>query len=87
LSKEASGKFRYLQFLGSKHERKEMRKRLAYPIFPYPKGDNSRYDASQVVDSQLKLFSDDGGSQMKVQGEKQIKKTEHDRSIQQPSLF
>ena len=33
-------------FLGSKKEKKEMAKKLHFGIFPYPKGDNQRYDAS-----------------------------------------
>lgn len=37
---------RYLMFLGSKTQIRKMRKSLKMEILPYPKGDNSRYDAS-----------------------------------------
>ena len=39
-------KHRYLKFLGNKREVRAMYKNLKLPIFPYPKGDNQRYDAS-----------------------------------------
>ena len=39
-------KHRYVYFLGNKTEKKEMLKMLKYPIEPYPKGKNIRYDAS-----------------------------------------
>lgn len=56
LSEESEGKYRYFQFLGSKHDVKEMRRRCVWPILPYPKGDNERYDASYNPDVQLKLL-------------------------------
>jgi len=39
-------KHRYVYFLGNKKQVKEMRGALNYKVFPYPKGDNSNYDAS-----------------------------------------
>lgn len=49
-------KHRYFQFLGDKREVRQMRSRLIYPIEPYPKGDNRRYDASYEPTVQTKLF-------------------------------
>lgn len=43
---ERSRKYRYFALLGSKTERKRMRKLLKYKEEPYPKGDNIRYDSS-----------------------------------------
>lgn len=56
ITMEESGKFRYIQLLGDKREVAEMLANLVYPILPYPKGDNSRYDASVVVPSQIAMF-------------------------------
>lgn len=56
LRHEEGGKHRYFQFLGSKADRKKMLAKLAYPIEPYPKGDNARYDASYSPASQIPLF-------------------------------
>lgn len=53
---ERSRKHRYFYLLGSKTERKRMRKLLAYEEQPYPKGDNVRYDASYEVKPQGLLF-------------------------------
>ena len=44
--KEVEPKHRYVFFLGSKHQKKDMLANLKYPILPYPKGDNKNYDAS-----------------------------------------
>jgi hypothetical protein len=44
--KERARKHRYVMFLGSKKQKKELLASLKYPILPYPKGDNQRYDAS-----------------------------------------
>jgi hypothetical protein len=44
--KKVSRKHRYFYFLGNKSETKNMHNLLKYPILPYPKGDNQRYDAS-----------------------------------------
>ena len=55
-SKETSGKYRYFMFLGDKNQRKEMAACLEYPILPYPKGNNQRYDASYEPITQDLLF-------------------------------
>lgn len=49
-------KHRYFYFLGNKSDVKKMKKELVYPIQPYPKGDNKRYDSSYKVTIQSKLF-------------------------------
>lgn len=51
-----TAKHRYIYFIGSKKEKKEMLKALKYPILPYPKGDNKRYDASYQPKVQGVLF-------------------------------
>jgi hypothetical protein len=56
ITMEESGKFRYLQLLGKKNEVAEMRKALVYAVLPYPKGDNTRYDASSIVPVQQVMF-------------------------------
>jgi hypothetical protein len=53
---ERSRKHRYVYFIGSKRQKKEMLKNLNYEIKPYPKGDNKRYDASYTPDVQGLLF-------------------------------
>ena len=54
--RERSRKHRYIYFLGSKKQIKEMKSKLKYPIYPYPKGDNVRYDASYNPTTQGVLF-------------------------------
>lgn len=49
-------KHRYFYFLGSKKQKKAMLKALPYPIEPYPKGDNKRYDSSYQISIQTTLF-------------------------------
>ena len=56
VSKEESGKHRYFQFLGDKRKVKEMKNNLKYPILPYPKGENKRYDSSYRPTVQGQLF-------------------------------
>ncbi len=41
-----SEKHRYVYLVGNKKQKKDMLSKLKYPILPYPKGDNKRYDAS-----------------------------------------
>ena len=44
---ERSQKYRYFQFLGDKRQKRKMLSDLKFPIVKdYPKGDNTRYDAS-----------------------------------------
>lgn len=53
---DSSRKHRYIYFIGSKKKKKEFLKALKYPILPYPKGDNKRYDASYQPTIQGRLF-------------------------------
>ena len=52
----SSGKHRYVMFLGSKKQKKEMLAALRYPILPYPKGESRRYDASHKPVTQMRMF-------------------------------
>ena len=54
--KERSQKYRYVYFLGNKRFKKKMRKLLKYPVLPYPKGENQRYNASYQPITQMVLF-------------------------------
>lgn len=49
-------KHRYVMFLGSKKQKKEMIAALRYPILPYPKGESKRYDASHKPATQMRMF-------------------------------
>jgi len=49
-------KHRYILIHGSKGYRKAVLSNLSYPIEDYPKGVNSRYDASGYVEQQLSLI-------------------------------
>tara|TARA_R100001163_G_C5024430_1_gene166354 strand:- start:273 stop:989 length:717 start_codon:yes stop_codon:yes gene_type:complete len=44
-TKDRPRKHRYFYLIGTKKDRKEMIKNLAYKIEPYPKGNNKRYDS------------------------------------------
>ena len=50
-----SSKHRYVYFLGSKVDKKIMRKALNYPVCSYPKGDIEKYDASAKICKQMLL--------------------------------
>ena len=54
--RERPRKHRYFQFLGNKHQIKEMNKMCPYEFLPYPKGENIRYDSSFTPIIQTKLF-------------------------------
>jgi len=54
--RERPRKHRYFYFLGNKKEKAHMKENLQYQVQPYPKGDNSRYDASYVPTVQGILF-------------------------------
>ena len=56
VSKEVSGKHRYFKFLGDRRQVKAMHDCFKYLVLPYPKGDNTRYDASYQPDVQQTLF-------------------------------
>lgn len=45
-------KHRYVYFLGSKKQRKEMKECLRFAVLPYPKGENRRYDTNKKVNVQ-----------------------------------
>lgn len=49
------GKHRYFQITGNRKERKTLKKEILkkYEVLPYPKGDNSRYDASYEPDHKI----------------------------------
>ena len=49
-------KHRYFYLIGTKKDKKEMLKNLAYKVEAYPKGDNKRYDASYEASPQGVLF-------------------------------
>ena len=51
-----TGKARYYMFVGGRGEKKKMIDMLRFPILPYPKGDNKRYDASYKPQTQEILF-------------------------------
>ena len=51
-----SGKHRYYYFHGNKKDKRAMRKMLRYPILPYPKGANKRYDATYKPITQDIMF-------------------------------
>lgn len=54
---ERSRKHRYFQFLGDKRQKRKMLKDLKFPIVKdYPKGDNTRYDASYETSPNGVLF-------------------------------
>ena len=56
VSVKDGGKHKYIKFIGSKKEVKNMRKNLAYKILPYPKGENKNYNATYEPSFQLKAF-------------------------------
>ena len=51
-----SAKHRYVFFVGSKAQKKNLLRQLTYPVMPYPKGDSKRYDAGGSVKTQQLLF-------------------------------
>jgi hypothetical protein len=56
VGKESVGKHRYFMFVGNKIDVKNMKKYFKYPIYSYPKGNNTRYDASYIPEIQETLF-------------------------------
>jgi hypothetical protein len=53
---DRSRKHRYVFFVGSKGQKKQMQSSLMYDVEPYPKGESKRYDAGGVVQTQQLLF-------------------------------
>ena len=50
---ERPQKHRYVYFLGSRKEKRKLRKALNYPVFPYPKGETQRYDDGKSIAQQM----------------------------------
>ena len=46
-------KHRYIQFTGSKSQKKKFKKALIYDIYPYPKGDNKQYDCPDIKNGRI----------------------------------
>ena len=53
---EYTKKHRYFRFLGNKKDVLTMKKDFLYNTYPYPKGDNKRYDAGYCPSVQITLF-------------------------------
>jgi hypothetical protein len=53
---ERSRKHRYIFFVGSKRDKKELNSKLKYPVMAYPKGDSLHYDSGGIVKKQELLF-------------------------------
>ena len=53
---ERPRKHRYFYFIGTKKDKKNMRLKLKYETLPYPKGENTNYDASYNPSIQTTLF-------------------------------
>lgn len=53
---QRSAKHRYVFFVGSKKQTKELKAALKYPVQQYPKGDTQRYDSSAEVATQMILI-------------------------------
>ena len=54
---ERARKHRYIFFVGSKTQKKNMMNDLTYKVLPYPKGDSRKYDAGGDVITQGLLFT------------------------------
>lgn len=50
-------KHRYVYFVGSKRDKKRMRRALTYDVLPYPKGENERYETEKTL-SERSSFSE-----------------------------
>lgn len=53
---ERKAKHRYIYFLGNKRQINNYKQNALYSVMPYPKGKNTRYDASYKPILQTKLF-------------------------------
>jgi hypothetical protein len=51
--KNRSSKHRYVYFIGTKRQKKELLSNLNYQIKPYPKGDNIKYNSGGSVNKQM----------------------------------
>lgn len=54
IRKFRSSKHRYIYFIGKM--KNKFKQQLKYKIKPYPKGENKRYDASYIPETQITLF-------------------------------
>jgi hypothetical protein len=52
-----SAKHRYIFFVGTKTQKRNLLMQLNYEIQPYPKGESKKYDASHPVITQQMLFT------------------------------
>ena len=52
-----SAKHRYVFFVGTKAQKRNLLMQLNYVIQPYPKGESKKYDASHLVRTQQMLFT------------------------------
>ena len=52
---ERSIKHRYVCFLGSKKQKKQLRKALNYSVVPYPKGDTEQYEIRDEIKNKPRL--------------------------------
>jgi len=46
-------KHRYVYFIGTRKEKKELTNALKYPTYPYPKGTTMRYDDGETIPQQM----------------------------------
>lgn len=53
---ERARKHRYVFFVGTKKQKKNLLRQLTYPVMPYPKGESKRYDSGGTVKTQQLLF-------------------------------
>ena len=51
--KDRPQKHRYVYFVGSKTQKRKLRKKLNYDVLPYAKGDVGQYDTSAKFPTQL----------------------------------
>ena len=49
-------KHRYVNFVGNKRQKKDLRSQLRYEAQPYPKGESKTYEAGDNVETQILLF-------------------------------
>ena len=49
-------KHRYVNFVGNKKQKKDLRSKLKYKVEPYPKGQSNTYDAGGAVETQIILI-------------------------------
>jgi len=55
--RDRSRKHRYIYFIGTRRQRKDMMNNLRYKVLPYPKGESKRYEINYEPTNQTKLFT------------------------------